>query len=168
MDTQDPTHEVAYPYELADMLVRAKHLTREQFLHAWRTLTVWHRQMGLDREPLSKDPRRDGTMKFVDYKLTREEIAEAAAWLDPNDIAFDELVNQTIRQGYRFSVTYDANNSAVIVTLMSKDPTCVNNGFGMSTRHATVRAALHLSLFKHYVVFDGGAWSDATGASNFG
>lgn len=156
------------PYQSIYTLLVTSNLNRDTFLTARDAIKAWNEATVGAHKQLTLSDQEASDMKFVDHKLTPDDQEAAAAWCDPDDPKLSTIVNETLLDGYRVTFTYDMKNKCIVVTLIGRTADCPNKDLGMTTRHGTVRHALHLAMYKHHVVFDAGAWGDTEVETQYG
>ena len=156
------------PFEAIQTLLATARLDRKSFIINRALVKSWHESVVGQYYPISVSEEAYKHMEFVDYQLSNEEMEKAQDWLDPDDAKLSTMVNEALQDGYRVTFTQDAKNNCVVVTVIGKAAGNANHNRGMTTRHATVRAALHLAMFKHYEIFKGGSWGESQAENMFG
>lgn len=170
MRKPEPERDVNHPapFELIDLVLRTKQLERHIYLEARRAIIAWHTSVVGRQAPITLSKKETKAVKFVDRKMTEEEIIAALEWRELDDPGLSTMLNEMLQDGYRVTYSYDPKEETVTCTVMGKSATNPNFDLGMSTRHATARQATHLAMFKHYVLYDGKAWGETSRESRFG
>ena len=106
--------------------------------------------------------------EFINYKLPENLADEFQKWTNANSAKFWTFLGSLTEAGYKLSVSPDLDNACVIATITATKYATNNNGFCLSSRSDDAMEAVWLSLYKHFVVFDGGTWEAGTVRSNWG
>lgn len=166
MDTSQVARPV--PFMQIEYILRTRHLDRQGYLEARKAIKAWHLTTVGRHEQITPQGAQTENMKFIDCKLTEEQIKDAQEWCSVDDPKLSTIVNETLLDGYRVTFTFDMKNDCIVVTLIGRTSDCPNKDMAMTTRHGTVRRALHLAMYKQQVIFKGGAWGEISSESQYG
>jgi hypothetical protein len=92
---------------------------------------------------------------FADVKLNASEKDVFLSWVKSTDANCIDSLEALIADSYRVSVKYDYQNSCVTVTLTQQDTKHRNSGLVIMSRSDNVDAAILLSGYKVFVLFEG-------------
>lgn len=98
--------------------------------------------------PINSRPEWKG---FLEATLNDDQIADADKWT-PKPAEIWELVHGLLEGGYDLSLSYQARERTVTVTLKDTKPDRATAGYAISTRDTNAPTALKLALWKHYNV----------------
>lgn len=105
-----------------------------------------------------KDSPRTGRGKqkvdwrgYINWQPTAEDKARLEA-MKQHNFKTDDLLEEAILDGYRFSWSWDDYNSSYTASLYCTDPENSNAGWCATMRGSTLVAALERVLFFHYVI----------------
>lgn len=92
--------------------------------------------------------------EFVNYDLTKED-KDALKKLATDIREILPAITSLAKEGYKISVSWDDYSDCVAVFLIGQSETCVNHGFILTARAASIDKALTALLYKHQHVFEG-------------
>lgn len=112
------------------------------------------------KKPSTPPARNDGWQAkgFVNLSLT-ETQAKTALKLYGEEGKFERDLDTLMREGYRFTISYDARTDAYVCSCNCKDPSSENNGWLLTSFAPTYPEAMVLTLYKHVYVLEG-SWVD--------
>lgn len=159
---------VRFPLDTLERVLAKQHMSRADWHDLFTRTRAWelwlHGVTFMDMRPQDEDTN----MKFVDYKLTDEQKKLALGLYEGEDDLILDAMDEVTLTGYRVTFSYDKKGRCAIVSVIGRDPECVNFDLCMTSRHASVRRALMYAMYKQQIVFDNGAWGDDSGESVWG
>lgn len=115
-----------------------------------------------NRKSQSKNPNDWQKFEFVEIRLAETEKADfKAKYLkDPNH--FLSELDGLAKNGYKLSLSYDANGNSIIASLTCREPGDPNFNYVLTARSSDTWEALCLVLYKHMYMCDDGDWQGDT------
>lgn len=96
--------------------------------------------------------KSDSWKGFLNHRLSPEHREMFGAWdFDGDDVWL--FISQANTEGYRFSTSYNTQNSTYNAILQCTDADSPNYGYSLSAYAQEWYTAVRLVLFKHIVVF---------------
>lgn len=95
---------------------------------------------------------------YINLRVAEEERMDFDGWRVEEAANIAEYWQQALVDGLKFSVTYDAENSAYIATFVGAGCKADKARYSLSARGADLFEATELLLYKHMVLLDGD-WS---------
>jgi hypothetical protein len=114
----------------------------------------------------SKQPADWQKFDFVEIRLTEEDKADFKAKYQKDAQIFFSETDTLLKSGYKFSVSYDTGNNAVIASLTCKEALDPNFNYVMTARAGEYWEALALVMYKHMFMCDDGDWAAETRAND--
>lgn len=99
-------------------------------------------------------------IEFVNYELNKEQKEEARRYELDTERAF-QLLEELCGDGYKISWKYDERNKCFQASLTSAAKGTTEKQRCMVSRGPDLYSAIRVSLWKHYVLFDGDWASNA-------
>jgi len=96
----------------------------------------------------------NGWKGFKDFKLTSEQL-EAFAVDGVHDDDLMDLVQSTLADGYKISLTYNGQADTYNASMTCNNEKLANMGYTLSAFAPTLYTALGLLMYKHHVLLDG-------------
>lgn len=97
---------------------------------------------------------------FSNVILSNEERVAFIKWSDERYDSILELLSETLNAGYKFSVKLNVDTDIHYATLSGNANTWENQKNSLTSRHPEFETAVLLTLYKHYVLCDGGQWRE--------
>jgi len=105
--------------------------------------------------------------KFVNCPLSGEESKAAEKWFTQMLPDWANQLGSVMLSGYKYSLTWDSNNSSFIASLTGTPIAGTNAHKCISARSDDPVYAMLAVLFKHVVVYDCGDWTDRKNTARF-
>lgn len=99
--------------------------------------------------------------EFVRGDMTAEQKAAAKVWIEKNGNDFETFLGDVLGSDYKLSLSYDDYNDTFVSSLTGKAGNKHNEGKILTGRGRTWYLALMSTLYKHYEIFQQGAWISA-------
>lgn len=159
---------IPFPSEQVERLLTGGYRNRIIYIETREALRAWQDSVGISHQPLDLGGTIKMELEFVNRQLSRAELQKSEEWLVADDTDVVELLNKLMKAGYRLSVVYESKTETFMASLIGKSAQCPNVGRCLPTRHGSVAAAIDVSLFKHFVIFNGELWGELEGDGLFG
>jgi len=111
-------------------------------------------------KPRSNNRSRDDMPELVQNKLTPEELTDFGVWVDKNAKKIETLIPETILEGYKLGVSWDAYNNCWIATLTGKGDKCINDYRVLTARADDYYEVQAMLIYKHIEVYHRGKWEN--------
>lgn len=79
-------------------------------------------------------------------------------WVSKSDINLSDAMGQILEAGYKLSVSWIDDQVSFCVSLIGTDTTKVNKDSILTSWSSDLEEAILLSVFKHFIMCDGGEW----------
>ena len=140
-------------------------VARQQWLQkAFDSAVRIHEIMAKKDSNNGKVAERVTNVKWVNYKLLKEDKAQFDAWQPELSELSDSLL-VLVTDGYRLSFAWDKFNKSAMCSVVCQMPDDPNFGKGFSTYAHTWDKLIALVVFKHFVVFQR-VWPDVGAQAN--
>lgn len=96
---------------------------------------------------------------FINLRVTDEQKDHFAIWFDANRSLIDSSLEDTLSEGMRFGLAYDAENECFIATFTGKGVASIGQRYCLTSRAGTIPESIALLLWKHWILCDGD-WGD--------
>jgi len=136
--------------------------------------TTTHLLLTLENMMPKKSVRRSLEKKtnvpfiFVDLRLSQSERGEFEIWASEHESELATLIEETVQNGYKLSVSYDLNNDCMIASCTCVDDVDGNYNACVTSRHEEALQALLMTFYKVYILLAGKSWRDNEVKSNWG
>lgn len=109
-----------------------------------------------------------GTTKFCAISLDTEGKEKARAWLEKNGKDIDTLATDMVRDGWKTTFTWDADNDCFIASATQRDEDHRNYDICVTSRAGTMWDALMLNYYKIYVLYKNQSLPTERAKNSFG
>lgn len=106
--------------------------------------------------------------KFVSIALSSADERNFTEWYARERDNFVAMLEDLMASTYKLSLSYDFDNTCFIATISGTKSSSVNSNSSISARSDEFLEAVCLVLYKHYVMCEGGDWSEHARPSNWG
>jgi hypothetical protein len=96
--------------------------------------------------------------EFVRGELNADQKKDAAAWMKKHGDDYAPLLDDLLASDYKLSMSFDAYNDTFVISLTGKPDNAHNAGKILTGRGKSWFLGLMSMLYKHHVLFKGGAW----------
>lgn len=124
---------------------------------------IWENVMGK-----GKSNSWQGTTKFCAISLDTEGKEKARAWLEKNGKDIDTLATDMVRDGWKTTFTWDADNDCFIASATQRDEDHRNYDICVTSRAGTMWDALMLNYYKIYVLYKNQSLPTERAKNSFG
>lgn len=107
----------------------------------------------------AKKAVKPSTVEWVDMSLSVAESARMKEQYAEIDAILADI-EKLLDSGYKLTLTADDYNDAFAAFIIPKGDDHVNKGKILAARGSDWAKAARGALFRHYVLFDGDAWTD--------
>ena len=101
-----------------------------------------------------KPVKRPSWQGFLDFRLNDEQLQELDEW-QPSAMEVFESVDRIMLDGYRLTLSYNAQTKLSTCTIIDDNKARPSAGFALSTSDVNSGAALKAAVYKHLLVLQG-------------
>ena len=119
----------------------------------------------MTKRTLPQQTRQDDRAEwkgFLDLRLDDETLTELDSW-KPRPTEVWEEVDRAIREGYRFTLTYNSRTKMTSCTMIDDLSSRKTGGYALSSSDTDGALALKMAIFKHVKL--GRVWDELIGRS---
>jgi len=107
-----------------------------------------------DRNSIFRGDQMPGKVQFINYTLTKTDKADVTAHMNDTDWMTDAQ-DAVQKAGFRLVLSYDAKQECFVAFVFPQGEEGAFQGYSISSRGSTSKAALAVVLWKHLVLYDG-------------
>lgn len=108
--------------------------------------------------PRGRTIQNNDMPEMIQFKLRPEELVEYEAWTQRKGFSFDTLFAETLLDGVKVGVSFDAYNDCFICSFTPRRDTHINAGSCLLSRSSTWQEAIALNCYKSQVIFNNKKW----------
>jgi len=88
---------------------------------------------------------------FLDYRLDSHQLAELDEWR-PKPVDVWSMVEATIQEGYRFTLSYNKQTKIATCTIIDDDHTRKTGGYALASGDTDGAGALKMAVYKQHLL----------------
>lgn len=100
---------------------------------------------------------------FLDFRLDSDQLERLDAW-HPKPAEIWAMVEHTIQQGYRLTLSYNKHTKMATCTIIDDDAKSPTGGYALSSGDTDGALALKMAVFKQHVLLDN-EWNGLLGSA---
>lgn len=90
---------------------------------------------------------------FLDFRLDSSQLDALDAW-KPKPAEVFEMVEITLQQGYKFTLSYNKQTKVATCTLIDSDPKSRTGGYGLASGDTDGASALKMAVYKQHILLE--------------